>query len=396
MTADKYSNPERCCDIVMKGGITSGVVYPLAACELARTYRFKNIAGASAGAIAAAAAAAAEYGRNHGTGEGFAKLEELPNWLGQLSTTEDGSNLFSLFMPQPATRPIFQVLTSGIGKERKLLLMFNTALDAFPVAWLGAVPGLIFLGLACYYERGWMALLWALLSLLLVMIGLVVATGSVLAWDAMKRLPENLFGLCSGNSDKASESPNLSGEPRGPLTAWLARYLDRLAGKPENQPLTFGDLWGVPDREVREPDVNLEMMTTCITLGRPYRIPFDTKIFFFKPAEFQQLFPDYVVNWMKEHPGPSKDLNQRALALGLLPLPEMFNLPVVVGARMSLSFPVLISAVPLYAVDYSLKENRGDNPRPERCWFSDGGICSNFPVHFFDEPLPRWPTFAII
>jgi hypothetical protein len=73
----------------------------------------------------------------------------------------------------------------------------------------------------------------------------------------------------------------------------------------------------------------------------------------------------------------------------------MFNLPVVVGARMSLSFPVLISAVPLYAIDFSLKENSGDDPRPERCWFSDGGICSNFPVHFFDEPLPRWPTFAI-
>jgi hypothetical protein len=32
---------------------------------------------------------------------------------------------------------------------------------------------------------------------------------------------------------------------------------------------------------------------------------------------------------------------------------------------------------------------------PERCWFSDGGITSNFPVHFFDAPLPRWPTFAI-
>jgi hypothetical protein len=29
------------------------------------------------------------------------------------------------------------------------------------------------------------------------------------------------------------------------------------------------------------------------------------------------------------------------------------------------------------------------------CWFSDGGIASNFPVHFFDTPLPTRPTFAI-
>jgi predicted acylesterase/phospholipase RssA len=30
-----------------------------------------------------------------------------------------------------------------------------------------------------------------------------------------------------------------------------------------------------------------------------------------------------------------------------------------------------------------------------RCWFSDGGICSNLPIHFFDALLPRWPTFAL-
>ena len=30
------------CDIVMKGGITSGVVYPLAVCELAKVYRLRS------------------------------------------------------------------------------------------------------------------------------------------------------------------------------------------------------------------------------------------------------------------------------------------------------------------------------------------------------------------
>jgi len=29
------------------------------------------------------------------------------------------------------------------------------------------------------------------------------------------------------------------------------------------------------------------------------------------------------------------------------------------------------------------------------CWFSDGGISSNFPLHMFDAPMPRWPTLAI-
>ena len=28
-------------------------------------------------------------------------------------------------------------------------------------------------------------------------------------------------------------------------------------------------------------------------------------------------------------------------------------------------------------------------------WFTDGGVTSNFPIHFFDQPLPEWPTFGI-
>ena len=55
--------PERYCDIVMKGGITSGLIYPRAVAELAEVYRFKNIGGTSTGAIAAALTAAAEYRR---------------------------------------------------------------------------------------------------------------------------------------------------------------------------------------------------------------------------------------------------------------------------------------------------------------------------------------------
>ena len=103
-----YSHPTRTCDVVMKGGITSGVVYPHALCELARTYRFANVGGTSAGAIAAAGAAAAEHGRAHG---GFEKLAALPAWIGA------GDNLFRLFQPQPGTRPFFRLFTAGLGRK---------------------------------------------------------------------------------------------------------------------------------------------------------------------------------------------------------------------------------------------------------------------------------------
>jgi hypothetical protein len=124
----------------------------------------------------------------------------------------------------------------------------------------------------------------------------------------------------------------------------------------------------------------------------------ENRQFFFRVDEFMKLFPQPVVTWLKEHPRAPKDEAARVreaeyLRAGYWPLPEPCDLPVIVAVRMSLSFPLLLSAVPLHAIDYS-RLNEKDRVL-ERCWFSDGGISSNFPVHFFDSPLPRWPTFAI-
>ena len=81
------------CDLVMKGGITSGIVYPNAVLALAKQFRFKSVGGTSAGAIAAAVTAAAALGdrrianghvaQHDAPGAGFAGLSEVSS---QLST----------------------------------------------------------------------------------------------------------------------------------------------------------------------------------------------------------------------------------------------------------------------------------------------------------------------
>src|ERR1041385_2301338 len=97
----------RYCDIVMKGGITSGVVYPPAVVELAKTFSFRNIGGTSAGAIAAAMTAAAEYGRQHNV-DGFARLATLPADLGNPVSPGGDSLLLSLFQPRKQALQIHQ------------------------------------------------------------------------------------------------------------------------------------------------------------------------------------------------------------------------------------------------------------------------------------------------
>src|SRR5438093_4983980 len=95
------AEPRQECDLVMKGGVTSGLVYQGAVLLLKDTYTFRNIGGTSAGAIAAALTAAAEYGRKGGV-DGFARMREWTERLG----TEKGL-LRSLFQPAPAARPAF-------------------------------------------------------------------------------------------------------------------------------------------------------------------------------------------------------------------------------------------------------------------------------------------------
>ncbi|HJQ38385.1 MAG TPA: patatin-like phospholipase family protein [Thermoanaerobaculia bacterium] len=348
------------CDLVMKGGITSGIVYPRAVCELAKEYRFANIGGTSAGAIAAALTAAAEYRRQQGSDDGFAKLEQLPEWLAS------DNNLLRLFQPNDDTAPLLDValraLQSRWSALRALLGHFNRFGGA--VAAIGALV----------LAFSWRNPIAAAYIVIVTAIAFVLASIVELLVYALRVLPRNRYGLCSGAGATA-------------LTEWLADQIDDVAtaalsgrGAAEGSgthmhPLTFKDL--------EDAGVRLEVMTTNLTHGRPYRLPLESKQFLFSEKDFRELFPTRVVDFMIARSTPRRG--------GLYVFPQE-QLPIIVAARMSLSFPLLLTAVPLYASDFG---RRDGNYTPELCWFSDGGITSNFPVHFFDAPLPRWPTFAI-
>ncbi|MEN8374741.1 MAG: SuhR protein [Gemmatimonadota bacterium] len=383
-----YDDPKLQCDIVMKGGITSGVVYPRGVCEVARDYRFRSIGGTSAGAVAAAAAAAAELGRSRGT-PGFPELAALPEWCGAASPTRGRSNLFALFQPQRSTEPLFRALVAAAGRGSwygRALRFLLAAGRSFPVsALVGALPGAGLVALALWAADGWVAAAFTVVGLVVACAGAGLCVAVALASRMGRTLPANYYGMCLGLANGRTDA--------AALTPWLSSLLDRLAGQQPGQPLTFGDLWRGPEPD---PDhgIDLRLMTTSLTHGRPYRVPFDGEELFFDPDEFRRLFPEYVVRWMVDHSKPRVGpTGPGGVPADLRTVPQAADLPVVVGARLSLSFPLLVSAVPLWAVD---KMRDGENAGvPERAWFSDGGISSNFPVHFFDSPLPGRPTFAI-
>ena len=258
-----YGQPAFMCDLVMKGGITSGVVYPQAVCEIARDYRLRNIGGTSAGAIAAAAAAAAELGR---AADGFAELAAIPNWIGH------GENLQSLFQPQRQTRPLFRLLLAALVRGwTRPFRVFVAVVIGFPLATaLGLAPGLLLLIAAVVSGRGALLVVAVACAIVLLLLGFVTTVLLAIARRLMRTVPDNYFGLCSGNSPPQAEVQA--------LTPWLADELDRLARGDATriEPLTFGELWsGPPGEQLMSGErwVNLEMMTTNLTNRRPERLP---------------------------------------------------------------------------------------------------------------------------
>ncbi|HEY3178049.1 MAG TPA: hypothetical protein VGL25_04140 [Casimicrobiaceae bacterium] len=402
----------RFCDLVMKGGITSGVVFPKAVARLSNQYRFRNIGGTSAGAIAAAGAAAAEYRRATDSVNphyGFATLANLAELLGE-RPTGDHSRLFSLFQPEVATRKHFAILAAMLNRGRATTRTVSgvlAATRAFPVATLGgAVPGVILM--IAVWGATPIKVAAAIIAAFVLIAGAALMAVVVAAISLARILPEQEFGLSTGHSVRTGKD-----EPF-PLTDWLHAYLQDLAGKPSAHPLTFGDLDGVLlDESKGIQGINLEMMTTALSMGRPFALPFSTEQFYFSQSELERYFPDDVIAWMVANPGLRSRANasrdKAMLTLGFFPFPSRATLPVVVAARMSLSFPLLLAGVPLYRYAWEIAATEGregdaavvpDDPRfaprnVRKVLFSDGGICSNFPVHMFDSVLPGWPTFGI-
>lgn len=356
------TSPQRKCDLVMKGGITSGVVYPMAVVELAKKYRFENIGGTSAGAIAAVVTAAAEYGRDKG---GFRKIGELPEEL--------SADLIGKFQPAPELRPLFGFMLAAMSKSMSKIvaaLLGNYRRKA--LIW--ALPGMVIaiaLGIVPH------SLGFTLLGLLLAVLGAFAGAGAALLRQVTVTLPEHDYGICPGLTQANSKG--------AALTDWLSQTIDAVAGLDDSEgPLTIAHL--------KEKGINVKTVTTDITTHRPYILPIANNNHAFSEAEFRKLFPRKVVDHMISC--SSKVSAKWGKDAGDLHYFQSDQLPVVVLARMSLSFPGLISAVPLHRVDYTLV-NEAVYPAVKRCLFSDGGLSSNFPVHFFDEFLPQTPTFGV-
>lgn len=407
----------RFCDVIMKGGVTSGIVYPLTICRLATQFMLKNIGGTSVGAIAAVLAAAAEYRRREHLDspaeavKGFEALSGLPEFLGQKNM------LLSLFAADARSRPFLRIALSFVGNgtwyvkalKAALVLAVNLWFVVLPVI---AVAAALLVGYGAFAAQNWLVIVTSFVSAVLAGLGLAAVVA--LVW-CIATLSGNAFGWCHAHDEAKlaafqrwyqradGDLAKLTTKHTPPLFDWLHAFIQFTAGLPDDQPLTFGNLWGSkrPDWSPDRGDphaINFKVVTTCVTFGRPFALPFEQResgdaslhAFYFTVKDFSAYFPDAVVKSMTSAPSSRPVVTVAGTTYH--PLPDSTHLPVVVATRMSMSFPILFCAIRLYEMVPAVP---GSPSAMRPVWFSDGGLSSNFPISFFDAPLARWPTLAI-
>lgn len=322
------------CGIVMKGGITSGVVYPLAINKLAQEYEYSHIGGTSAGAIAAGFVAAAEFRRQEERkvgGNEMAGFEALSDLADHLS-----NNLKKLFQPAKVHRKTFKLLMDLIEKQPKSA-----------AGWVWKL----------FWKRGTIK-------------------------KTLKHFDSTFYGLCPGLTTQ---------EGHAGLSDFLHERLQGAAGlSTDDKPLTIGDL--------KQHGIVLNTITTNISQRTPIKLP-DMHDAFLRLEDAEALLPKAVLDYVKVQsntPMPNIEEPEKYLWM-----PTGDAMPVFMLMRLSLSFPVLLSAFPVYRVDHSKRHllkplHSEGKPLPvDRCLLSDGGITSNFPIHLFDRTIPTGPVFGI-
>lgn len=418
--------PDRFCDLVITGGVASGVVYPWAIVELARRFRFRNIGGSSIGAVAAALAAASEYGRCKRIRNPFEVLRMTPHRLAE----EDSSGITKMrrmFQPHPGGKRLFELLVDVVHRGRKdrphgrrqlpeklgAVALLRTlhergyVCDAlrqekrWAICWLLSAAAMCALVVVPAFDSRWVLALAAPLVFILqaaLLVWFVRKTAGafvdIVSREVQQGVVDNDLGFCSGMSPEGEQDLD-----KEAFVQWMHRGIQKAAGLGlHDPPLTFRDLWTV-EREGVDADrsINLEVMVANVTFGRPLRLPMPegSTPLYYRLADWKGLFPqsvlDHLARVSSAYSPPSERDPVDPGTSGLLALP-MAELPIVVAARMSMACPILFSTIPVWAID---SEAEPAQRRLRRCRLSDGGVCSNFPVHLFDAAIPRWPTFGL-
>jgi hypothetical protein len=254
------------CDLVMKGGITSGIVYPNAVLALAREFRFKSVGGTSAGAIAAAVTAAAACGDRRKTAGTTATIAGRGlRRPGRSRRATDDAGLHRAPVPTRVGRA--QRVPRARVRDGHGVAMEEDRRDRRRDHGDGAarIPARLRLAArAGVFARERRRLAGDAVAVFFC----AYAAAAISAVLRVARVVRgNLFGLCNG----------LSASTRPALIEWLHAVLQRLSGQTTHRDRSPSPTCAAPRfaGEPATPDaIVLRMITTSVSHREPRTLPF--------------------------------------------------------------------------------------------------------------------------
>ena len=439
------------CDLIMKGGVTSGLVFPGAITSLADKYRLRSIGGTSAGAIAAVAAAAMEYGLQTRTPADLEvydprfALANLPIQVLAQRTDQGSTRLEAMFSGDVGTAAMLDATKAALSgnfsglsglagplwrASRLRTALIQTGLvSAFEAVAGGAMAGwavhlcptspafdaaaIIAASVASFATAAWLNL---------VALRHQIPFTRAEADTLFQPIIDNGLGLSTGMT---TPSHTIGGTPIPALTPWLHQTIQSLAGLPDGVPaavLTFGKLWTLGT--VAKPSTNdpraIDLVLVCSDLNRLQSASFpflpENERLFYDPREWAKLFPKPVVDAVGLNALDLDGIAKRAGLLGytasevrkaasahgdlgdrLRLMPYGRDIPILIAARASMAFPGLFTPVPMWLLRWVGNPDQQTERTAilSRVYLADGGLTSNFPIHLFDAAVPSRPTFAL-
>lgn len=283
--------------MILKGGVSSGLIYPEFIFQIRKAINISGFAGSSAGAIAAALGACAEYAWKNGDEEAY---EKYANSVRDLT-----KNLISLFDPSLPFRALFKAI---------LLIAPGSGRANYIRAIMCFAPTLI-LGSLIAFLISWLTDSQPIISSLLVVLGaffaLIIHIVSLLILAARNYN----FGICKGLT----------------LSKWLENAMCEISNNTET--ICF--------HHFEEAGIKFRLAITHLNNGCGLILPTEKLKVKFEKSEFAKIFPQKTMLYLESlQSNPDSEIWE--LPLG----PKM---PILVALRISSSCPALFEQIPVYS-----------------------------------------------
>lgn len=283
-------------NLILKGGVSSGLIYPEFIAQIRKELEIGGFAGSSAGAIASALGACAELAWRDGDEKSYERYAK--------SISDLTKNLTSLFDPSLPFRALFKailLIAPGSGRAK----YFQAIMCFAPTILIGAFIALLI---------SWITKSGLIISILLIALGAFFALTIHMVSLLVMASKKYNFGICKGLK----------------LSEWISDAICEISAK--DSIIRFKDF--------EDAGIGFRLAISNLNNGSGMVLPNENLTLKFDKHEFAKLFPQNTMQYLEKI--------QKEPQSAMWDLPMGSEMPILVALRISASCPALFEQIPFH------------------------------------------------